>query len=193
MKRIKKVKYEIKSNRRLSINIKEKSSGFTLIELIAVIAIIMILSGVLFPKVLGYVQEAKKLKVVDQCRKIVMATESYNLRYIPLEKNQSVSSIINKDGIKKYINEEEFKNITYYGRGEIENYWDKYKSAKVGLYEDIVTEKMVNYLQPQENGAKTDVRYLEIKNEKVDKGEEILKSIVKDDILEIRDNEEKQD
>ena len=34
---------------------------------------------------------------------------------------------------------------------------------------------------------------LEIKNEKVDKGEEILKSIVKDDILEIRDNEEKQD
>ena len=29
--------------------------------------------------------------------------------------------------------------------------------------------------------------------EKVDKGEEILKSIVKDDILEIRDNEEKQD
>ncbi len=102
MKRIKKVKYEIKSNRRLSINIKEKSSGFTLIELIAVIAIIMILSGVLFPKVLGYVQEAKKLKVVDQCRKIVMATESYNLRYIPLEKNQSVSSIINKDGIKKY-------------------------------------------------------------------------------------------
>ena len=88
-----------------------------------------------------------------------------------------------------FILKEEFKNITYYGRGEIENYWDKYKSAKVGLYEDIVTEKMVNYLQPQENGAKTDVRYLEIKNEKVDKGEEILKSIVKDDILEIRDNE----
>ena len=76
---------------------------------------------------------------------------------------------------------------------QIENYWDKYKSAKINLYEDTVTDKMVNYLQPQENGAKTDVRYLEIKNEKVDKGEEILKSIVKDDILEIRDNEEKQD
>lgn len=40
-----------------------------------------------------------------------------------------------------FILKEEFKNITYYGRGEIENYWDKYKSAKVGLYEDIVTEK----------------------------------------------------
>ena len=65
-----------------------------------------------------------------------------------------------------FILKEEFKDITYYGRGEIENYWDKYKSAKIGLYNDTVTDKMVNYLQPQENGAKTDVRYLEIKNEK---------------------------
>ena len=65
-----------------------------------------------------------------------------------------------------FILKEEFKDITYYGRGEIENYWDKYKSAKINLYEDTVTDKMVNYLQPQENGAKTDVRYLEIKNEK---------------------------
>ena len=34
---------------------------------------------------------------------------------------------------------------------------------------------------------------LEIKNEKIDKGEEILKSIVKEDILEIKEREEKQD
>lgn len=104
-------KYKEKNNCRLNIRIKNKKAGFTLIELIAVIAIIIILSGVLLPKVLGYVQEAKKLKVVDQCRKVVMATESYNLRYSPLEMNQNVSNVINKDGIKKYINEEEFKNI----------------------------------------------------------------------------------
>jgi type IV pilus assembly protein PilA len=106
-----KIKYHKKNNCRLNIGIMNKKSGFTLIELIAVIAIIIILSGVLLPKVLGYVQEAKKLRVVDQCRKVVMATESYNLRYIPLEKNQSISMIIKKDGISKYINEEEFKNI----------------------------------------------------------------------------------
>ena len=34
---------------------------------------------------------------------------------------------------------------------------------------------------------------LEIKNEKVDEGEKLLKSLVKEDILEIKDNEEKQD
>lgn len=107
----KKIKYKEMNNCRLNIGITNKKSGFTLIELIAVIAIIIILSGVLLPKVIGYVQEAKKLKVVDQCRKVVMVTESYNLRYIPLEKNQNVSSIIKKDGISKYIQEEEFKNI----------------------------------------------------------------------------------
>lgn len=107
----KKIKYKEINNCRLNISIANKKAGFTLIELIAVIAIIIILSGVLLPKVIGYVQEAKKLKVVDQCRKVVMATESYNLRYIPLEKNQNVSSIIKKDGISKYIQEEEFKNI----------------------------------------------------------------------------------
>ena len=106
-----KIKYKEINNCRLNIGIINKKAGFTLIELIAVIAIIIILSGVLLPKVFGYVQEAKKLKVVDQCRKVVMATESYNLRYIPLEKNQNVSSIIKKDGISKYIQEEEFKNI----------------------------------------------------------------------------------
>lgn len=148
MKRIKKVKYEIKSNRRLSINIKEKSSGFTLIELIAVIAIIMILSGVLFPKVLGYVQEAKKLKVVDQCRKIVMATESYNLRYIPLEKNQSVSSIINKDGIKKYINEEEFKNINT-GTTTVQNCYDIVNEAEFDFNSDseILNSSSIKFIE----------------------------------------------
>lgn len=58
----------------------------------------------------------------------------------------------------------EYKNITYYGRGPIENYWDKYKCAKIGIYKDEVKEEMVKYLQPQENGAKGDVRYLEIKD-----------------------------
>ena len=33
----------------------------------------------------------------------------------------------------------------------------------------------------------------EIKNDKIDQGEELLKSIVNEDILEIKDNEEKQD
>ena len=56
-------------------------------------------------------------------------------------------------------------NITYYGRGPIENYWDKYSCAKIGIFNDFVDDNIIKYLQPQESGAKGDVRYLEIKND----------------------------
>lgn len=64
-----------------------------------------------------------------------------------------------------FILKDEYKNIKYYGRGPIENYWDKYSCAKIGVYNEIVDNNIVPYLQPQESGAKGDVRYLEIKND----------------------------
>jgi beta-galactosidase len=55
-----------------------------------------------------------------------------------------------------------FDSLRYYGRGPWENYSDRNESSFVGLYNDNVANQMANYIRPQENGYKTDVRWLSL-------------------------------
>ena len=57
-----------------------------------------------------------------------------------------------------------FENITWYGRGPHESYWDKEKSAKIGIYSSTVKNQYVPYLKPQECGNKTGVRWAVLTN-----------------------------
>lgn len=54
--------------------------------------------------------------------------------------------------------------VSYYGRGPHENYPDRKEGAFVGLYKADVKDFYVPYIRPQENGYRTDVRWLEITN-----------------------------
>jgi beta-galactosidase len=58
-----------------------------------------------------------------------------------------------------------FDNLSYFGRGPQENYIDRKSGAFVGLYKSKVAEQYFNYVRPQENGYKTDVRWFELRNE----------------------------
>ncbi len=59
----------------------------------------------------------------------------------------------------------EFDHMEWYGRGPHESYWDRKSSAFVDLYSGRVADQYWPYLRPQENGNKTDVRWLKITNE----------------------------
>ena len=48
----------------------DKKRGFTLIELMAVIAIIAILATVLIPTIIGYINRSRKSVVINQCKNI---------------------------------------------------------------------------------------------------------------------------
>jgi hypothetical protein len=49
--------------------------------------------------------------------------------------------------------------FTWYGRGPQESYIDRKESARIGVYIGSVDDQFVNYIMPQENGNKSDVRW----------------------------------
>ncbi|MBN1766581.1 MAG: DUF4981 domain-containing protein [Sedimentisphaerales bacterium] len=53
-----------------------------------------------------------------------------------------------------------FNTMTWFGRGPQETYWDRKTGAAVGIYSQAVQESIHDYIRPQENGNKTDVRWL---------------------------------
>jgi len=53
-----------------------------------------------------------------------------------------------------------YERFTWYGRGSHETYPDRKLGAQVGVYSGTVDEQYVPYITPQENGNKTDVRWV---------------------------------
>ncbi|MFH1196616.1 MAG: glycoside hydrolase family 2 TIM barrel-domain containing protein [bacterium] len=54
----------------------------------------------------------------------------------------------------------QFSNVTWYGRGPVENYWDKKTGSNIGVYNTKVDSMFVSYIRPQEAGNRTDVRWM---------------------------------
>ena len=56
----------------------------------------------------------------------------------------------------------EFTQIKYYGRGPWENYPDRKRSAFLDVYEMPLNEYETEYIHPQDNGNRCDIRWFEI-------------------------------
>lgn len=87
---------------------KKKKKGFTLIELVAVLAIIAILSAAFIPKFGKYITEAKKVAVLNEAKTVVTAYESARYKINTSEDKTNISSLIS-DG---YLEEDSIKKIS---------------------------------------------------------------------------------
>jgi beta-galactosidase len=54
----------------------------------------------------------------------------------------------------------EMNVVEYFGRGPEENYWDRNRGSIVGQYKTTADDMYYPYVRPQENGHRTDVRWL---------------------------------
>lgn len=59
-----------------------------------------------------------------------------------------------------------YETAKYLGNGPDENYIDRNNGSKIGLYRAYIDDMHVPYLNPQENGERTAVRYVSIKGRK---------------------------
>ena len=62
----------------------------------------------------------------------------------------------------------DYTQIKYYGRGPWENYPDRKRSAFLGIYEMPLSDYQTEYIHPQDNGNRCDVRWFEIGNLRID-------------------------
>lgn len=68
---------------------------------------------------------------------------------------------IPKVGMQCGVNEE-LEQVSWYGRGELENYVDKRYGFDAGIYSLNIYDFIEPYVMPQENGNRTDVRWMEL-------------------------------
>ena len=84
-------------------------------------------------------------------------------------------NIVIKSSIKPSINmarfgmqltiQNEFNQLTWFGKGPHETMLDRKTSGAIGIYSGKVDELVHNYIRPQENGNRTDVRWAALTNE----------------------------
>ncbi len=66
--------------------------------------------------------------------------------------------------------ERSYDNIEWFGKGPFENYIDKRYGADAGIYNLPIKDFMENYVVPQENGNRTDVRWMYLNDPKTKDG-----------------------
>ncbi len=90
-------------------------------------------------------------------------------QYLKVNKDAKSKPVLPRFGMT-LVMPSEYNHIRYYGRGPIENYWDRHTSTFLGVYSQDVSDQYSPYIRPQESGNKTDVRWWSIYNKESEEG-----------------------
>lgn len=125
-------------------------------------------------KAMRYVKESDALKIIIDMALPVGA--DYTLTYtftnegkVKVEAdyrpNATDIQLMPKFGMRMRL-PNSFTDIDYYGRGPWENYPDRKRSAFLGRYQMPLGKLMTDYVKPQDNGNRCDVRWLSLSSGK---------------------------
>ncbi|MBQ8281892.1 MAG: DUF4981 domain-containing protein, partial [Lachnospiraceae bacterium] len=67
----------------------------------------------------------------------------------------------------RFMLDEAFENLAYYGYGPYESYIDKHQASYVDLFKTTVTDNFENYIVPQENSSHFGTEYVDINDGKI--------------------------
>lgn len=88
---------------------------------------------------------------------------------IPLDDLPNLPKVGMHLGIRR-----EYDQIRWYGKGPVENYIDKNHGFMAGIYQQPIDQFMEPYVMPQENGNRTDVRWMELMDKSGENGLKII-------------------
>ena len=94
---------------KINSNLKNKKKGFTLIELVAVMAIIAILSAAFIPRFGNYITQAKKVSILNEAKSIVTAYEPVKYKSTTKNENETIGSDLQGDNLP--IEKDSLKNL----------------------------------------------------------------------------------
>lgn len=86
---------------------KKNKKGFTLIEVIVVIAILAILGAILVPSVLGYRMKAEKSNIQTSAKTVMSSIDAYNSDKLSNSEQigDSAGAVSYSDGVSKLVSE----------------------------------------------------------------------------------------
>ncbi|WP_340202439.1 glycoside hydrolase family 2 TIM barrel-domain containing protein [Ascidiimonas sp. W6] len=112
-----------------------------------------------------YKQFYKEIKAVNRIDYVIHFDGRLEVKCKLIPRNIKVLKFIPRYGMQ-FVLRNEFDQVSYYGKGPHENYEDRNTSAFVGYYENKVEDFYVPYARPQENGYRTETRFVSLKDQK---------------------------